>query len=90
MLWENFCVAERIKLNEYSRKFKNTYFWRTYDQQEIDYLEEFDGRLSGFEFKFTSNKFKAPAIFLNTYPESSVSLINKDSYFEFILDNKSD
>jgi len=50
-LWENFCVMERIKKNEYDRRHVNMYFWRTYDQKEIDYLEEIDGRLYAFEFK---------------------------------------
>ncbi|MBK8503547.1 MAG: glycoside hydrolase [Saprospiraceae bacterium] len=82
---ENFCITERIKWNAYSREFKNYYFWRTYDQQEIDFLEDFEGKLSGFEFKFSSDKFKQPAIFLDTYPDSSITLINRESYFEFIL-----
>ena len=52
-LWENFCIVERLKLLRYRQQFANQYFWRTYDQKEIDYLEEADGILAGYEFKWT-------------------------------------
>ncbi|HPN70523.1 MAG TPA: ATP-binding protein [Saprospiraceae bacterium] len=85
-LWENFCFIERIKFNEYNRLNKNIYFWRTYDQQEIDLVEEFDGKLNAFEFKFNSTKFKAPAIFLDTYEGSKIKVINSTNVFEILED----
>lgn len=51
MLWENFCFIERMKKKEYQRLYSNNYFWRTYDKQEVDLVEERDERLFGFEFR---------------------------------------
>lgn len=86
MLWENFCIIERMKRDEQTRRFKNRYFWRTYDKQEIDYVEEYDGRLEGYEMKYNSDKYKRPAIFLNTYENSSLGLVNRKNYYDFIMD----
>ena len=58
MLWENFCFIERIKKQSYQKLYSNNYFWRTYDRQEIDLIEERDGKLFGFEFKWNSKKIK--------------------------------
>ncbi len=85
MLWENYCVLERFKRNNYNREFKNTYFWRTYDQQEIDFIEEYDGRLNGYEFKYNNSKYRKPAIFLKTYTGSEIQIINKKNYFDFVM-----
>ena len=75
---------ERIKKNEYDRRHVNTYFWRTYDQKEIDYIEEIDGKLYAFEFKWNETMVKPPKIFMDTYPESEFKVISKNSLFEFI------
>jgi uncharacterized protein len=84
-LWENFCIAERIKHNENHRNFANTYFWRTYDQKEIDYIEEAAGELKCFEFKYNpKTKSKIPAEFLTTYPGSSFSVITPKNFYELI------
>lgn len=83
-LWENFLIIERLKRNQYEEKFVNSYFWRTHDQKEIDYLEDAEGKLKGFEFKWQSDKFKQPLDFLEAYPGSSVSLVNQESYFDFV------
>lgn len=83
-LWENYCISERMKKNKYSDKTCNYYFWRTYDQQEIDLIEESNGKLDGFEFKWTEKKIKPPRLFLNTYPNASFSQIHKQNYLEFI------
>jgi len=83
-LWENFCVLERVKKNEYARRFVNTYFWRTYDQKEIDYIEEIDGRLHAFEFKWNEEKGKVPGQFLGAYPGSEYKVIMKNNFAEFI------
>jgi len=83
-LWENFCVLERIKKNEHERRFVNAYFWRTYDQKEIDYIEEIDGKLYAFEFKWNESKGKAPKQFMEAYPGSEYKVISKHNFAEFI------
>jgi predicted AAA+ superfamily ATPase len=83
-LWENFCILERMKLNQNNRKFVNTYFWRTYDQKEIDYIEESGGHLRAFEFKFNEKaKSKPPSEFLKTYPEGSFEVIHRNNFLEY-------
>ncbi|NJM14690.1 MAG: DUF4143 domain-containing protein [Bacteroidales bacterium] len=82
-LWENFCICERMKHNESHRHFVNTYFWRTYDQKEIDYIEEFDGILHCFEFKFNDKaKAKKPIDFFETYPNSEFKAITPQNFYE--------
>lgn len=83
-LWENFLVAERLKNNAYQRRFVNSYFWRTYTGAELDYIEESDGQLAGFEFKFSEKIGKPPQSWLETYPASSFKCINRANYWEFI------
>jgi predicted AAA+ superfamily ATPase len=83
-IWENFCVIERVKHNQYSKLHKNLYFWRTYDQQEIDLVEEYDGKLSTFEFKFNAEKAKFPKIFAETYTNTSFKLINQKNVFDLL------
>lgn len=84
-LWENYCVSERRKRNAYKNIFVNYFYWRTYDQKEIDSLEEKGGKLSGFEMKWGKAKTKAPVDFLRSYPGSDYKVINKESYLDFIL-----
>lgn len=82
-LWENFCITERIKFNQNHRRFVNTYFWRTYDQKEIDYIEEKDGHLTCFEFKYAEGATgKFPAEFPETYPNSSFQVITPGNFYE--------
>ncbi|MDP2040458.1 MAG: ATP-binding protein [Algoriphagus sp.] len=82
-LWENFCITERIKFNQNHRRFVNTYFWRTYDQKEIDYIEEKDGHLTCFEFKYAEgSKGKFPSEFSENYPDSSFKVITPANFFE--------
>ena len=83
-LWENYCVSERRKRNAYKNNFVNYFYWRTYDQKEIDSLEEQDGILKGFEMKWGKAKSKAPLDFLRSYPGSGYKVINKDTYLDFI------
>lgn len=84
-LWENFCIAERIKYLNNHRIFANTYFWRTYDQKEIDFIEEHNGKLTTFEFKFNKQaKVKIPTEFLNEYHDSSFKVIHKLNYFDLL------
>jgi len=83
-LWENFCIMERIKHNSNNRIFANYYFWRTYTQKEIDYIEEKDGKLFAFEFKWNADKKKIPQEFLNTYSDSEFETINRENYWDFV------
>jgi predicted AAA+ superfamily ATPase len=83
-LWENYCISERLKRNYYQSSLRNYYFWRTYDQKEIDLIEEYDGKLSGTEFKWTEKKIKPPHEFLKSYPGSTYQVVHKDNYLEFI------
>ena len=80
-LWENYLISERFKRNNYSLNYAGFYFWRTTQQQEIDYIEERDGKLYCYEFKWNSNK-KATlsTTFSTNYPDSSFTLINPDNY----------
>ena len=85
-LWENFLISERMKYLQYHNVWTNSYFWRTKDQQEIDYIEEMDGELYAFEFKWGKNrKSKIPKTFKNAYSGSSSQLINRDNYESFIM-----
>lgn len=85
MLWENFLFIERLKTKEYKRIFSNDYFWRTYDQQEINLVEEREGKLFGFEFKFSPRKVKPPKAWTKAYPESEFTVISKDNFLEFLI-----
>ena len=83
-LWENFLMMERIKSNHYHKKYCNTYFWRTKQQQEIDYVEEADGKITGFEFKWNPKaKTNIPSIFVKTY-NANVEVISKENFREFV------
>jgi predicted AAA+ superfamily ATPase len=82
-LWENFCILERMKHLENNRKFVNSYFWRTYNQQEIDYIEEYGGMLHTFEFKYSSDKKATiPSAFSKSYPEYSFTVITPDNFHQ--------
>ena len=84
-LWENFLVIERRKRNAYTAQFANTYFWRTYTGAELDYVEEANGQLSGFEFKFSRKLAKAPASWIAIYPGATFTVINQDNFLPFLL-----
>jgi predicted AAA+ superfamily ATPase len=85
MLWENFAIMERLKKQEYHKLFSNNYFWRTYDQKEVDFVEERDGKLFGFEFKWNPKKIKIQKEWLNTYPNASFDVIHRDNYLTFVI-----
>ena len=85
-LWENYLAVERIKKQNYQKIATNNYFWRTYDQQELDWLEERGNELAGFEFKWNENKkSKIPTAFGKAYPDATFEVINKQNYLDFIL-----
>ena len=80
-LWENYAIAERIKWHAYTRSLSYNYFWRTYDQQEIDWVEERDGRLFGYEMKWSSRRrAKVPVAWAKAYPGASFEVITPDNY----------
>jgi len=83
-LWENFIISERMKQNTNRELSKNAFFWRTREGREIDYLEEGGGKLDGFEIKWTEEKFKAPKIFSESYPESRIQLVNKNNFLDIL------
>jgi len=84
-LWENFMVSERKKYLAYNEIYSNTYFWRTHTQQEIDYIEERDGILYAFEFKWNEKKkAKIPNAFAQAYPQHEFQCITRSNYLDFI------
>jgi hypothetical protein len=84
-LWENFCVAERLKHISNQQEFLNSYFWRTYSQKEIDYLEESGGKLRAYEFKWSKTKRSAPPReFMDAYPGSGFETITPDNFSSFL------
>ena len=85
-LWENFVIAERLKQNAYRGSFAQSWFWRTRQQNEIDYLEEEDGRLLAFEFKWNDRKgnVKCPETFVKSYPGAEFKVITPKNVEEFL------
>ena len=82
-LWENFAIVERLKWNNQRRFGGNCFFWRTHQQQEVDYLEEVGQNLAGFEFKWSEEKLRASHVFQKNYPNSQLQLINNKTYETF-------
>lgn len=84
-LWENFLIAERIKQIEYKQSLARTYFWRTKQQQEVDFVEENSGNITGYEFKWNTKKTtKLPKTFVESYNAES-NVIDKDNFREFVI-----
>ncbi len=85
-LWENYLMTERLKVHEYNGRFVNSYFWRTYDQKEIDLIEEQQGQLFGFEFKWKSGTIKKATQreFLAAYPNSELKTVSQDNFVDFL------
>ncbi|MCI0523067.1 MAG: ATP-binding protein [Bacteroidales bacterium] len=84
-LWENFLISERMKHNHYNRRWVNSYFWRTTAQQEVDYLEESEGQLSAYEFKWSaSGRSRIPRSFISSYPEAETMIVTHDNFTDFI------
>src|SRR3989338_2975635 len=84
-LWENFIISERIKFNSSRGLNGNIYFWRTKRGAEIDYLEETNGELSAFEFKWNKGKAKRPKVFLEAYPGSAFETVSRENYRGFVM-----
>ncbi len=85
-LWENYMISERIKQQSYEKVLVNRFFWRTYDQQEIDLIEERGGALFGYEMKWNPGKQpKPPAAFSKAYPEARFQVIHRENYWEWLV-----
>jgi hypothetical protein len=86
-LWENYVITERLKLNYYHGSIAQYWFWRTMQQKEIDYLEEENGQLHAYEFKWSDKKsnVRVPESFAKTYPDASFQVITPKNVDEFIL-----
>jgi predicted AAA+ superfamily ATPase len=85
-LWENFVISERIKYNDYNRRWVNRFFWRTKQQQEIDYLEECDGKLHAFEIKWNPKaKAKLTKTFATAYPDADFLVVNPENIADFLI-----
>lgn len=84
VLWENFLIGERIKKNTYLRKFINHCFWRTYDQQEIDLIEERNAEIFAWEIKWGNKKSFEPVAWKSFYPQAHFSTINSNNYLEWV------
>ena len=83
-LWESWLIGERLKDMHNTCTPRNNYFWRTYDGQEIDLVEESGSELSAFEFKWGGKLPKIPAAFAGAYPHASYTVINRDNYLSFV------
>jgi uncharacterized protein len=86
ILWEQYCLNERIKFNQYKKRDVQYYFWRTYDGQEIDFIEIEGDKMEAFECKFSKEKIKTPAAFAKFYPSATVTVLNKNNYLEYIME----
>jgi predicted AAA+ superfamily ATPase len=85
-LWENYLASERVKRNTYKNKTVNHYFWRTYDQQELDWVEQAGEKLCGYEFKWHQHKKpRVPAAWKRAYPEAGYEIINQKNYLDWIV-----
>lgn len=85
MLWENYIIGERMKRNEYTGRFADPYFWRTYDRKEIDLVESFGQELNGYEIKWSDKPVRPPKDWARSYPEATFQVINRQNYLSFIL-----
>ncbi|MBU1110152.1 ATP-binding protein [Patescibacteria group bacterium] len=83
-LWENFLVVERMKKHEYEREQAQCYFWRTYEQAEIDWIEIVGNEISAYEFKWKQQKARTPKAFRETYGKS-LEIVSKENYLEFVM-----
>lgn len=84
-LWENFCILEKKKANDANFIFANFYFWRTYDQKEIDLIEEREGKLFAYEFKWNKDKAGGSKNFIKAYPGSETKIVNRKNYWKYIV-----
>jgi hypothetical protein len=83
-LWENFLISERLKKNQYHKRIVNSFFWRTFQQQEIDYVEESNGKITGYEFKWKDNsRVSIPQRFKETYDATGI-VVSRNNFRNFV------
>ena len=85
-LWENFLVMERMKRQEYTQTIYSHYFWRLTTGAELDLVEEREGKLFGFEFKYSAKTSKVPKSWVVTYPNASAQTVNRNNWLQFVAD----
>ena len=84
-LWENYVISERMKHNSYNAFYGKSYFWRTQQQQEIDYIEDYDGVLHTYEFKWSTTKHpRLTETFAKNYPDHTFAVVSPDNYQDFV------
>ncbi|HED07092.1 MAG TPA: ATP-binding protein [Ignavibacteria bacterium] len=84
-LWENFLISERIKQLEYKQRYARTYFWRTKQQQEVDFVEDYNGKIYGYEFKWNNKRrVKLSKTFVDSYKAESM-VIDKNNFRDFVI-----
>ena len=84
-LWENYMISELRKKRHYAEAYCNSWFWRTTQQQEIDYLEEADGQITAYEFKWNpTKKARLSTSFQKAYPNTIFNVVNRDNYMEYL------
>ena len=84
-LWENYIISERIKHNSYNAFYGKSYFWRTQQQQEVDYIEDYDGVLHAYEFKWSTTKQpRLTETFAKNYPDHTFAVVSPDNYQDFV------
>ena len=84
-LWENYFIYERYKYLKYNNIHHNLYFWRYRNNQEIDWVEEINNKLYGYELKWnTRKKYKIPSAWKRAYPNAGFMIVNPDNYLELI------
>lgn len=84
-LWENFFILERLKYHANKRSLVNSWFWRTYQKEEVDYLEEYSGKLTAFECKYNANKsVRKPKDFHSAYPETEIHTVNPENFWKYL------
>jgi predicted AAA+ superfamily ATPase len=84
-LWENFLVAERLKKQAYQSIYANNFFWRSWSGHEVDFVEERDGKLFGYEFKWTKDRVLKPKLWLETYPQATFDVVSRENFLDFIV-----
>ncbi len=88
-LWENYILTERMKRNLYTGHLADSYFWRTYDRQEVDLIEEWNGALHATEIEWSPRRVKAPAGFRRAYPDATFRVVHRNDYLDFITPRSS-
>ena len=84
-LWKNYLISERLKQQQYRNLKVNNYFWRTYDQQELDWVEERQGQLIGYHFSLEGNHARPPSAWRRAYPHAEFRVISPDNYREWVI-----